>query len=311
MALFRRLSIASTVATFILVGIGGLVRATKSGLGCGTDWPHCNGALAPALENRAIAIEFSHRLAAAVVVVLLGTLAVLAVRHYRREPRIMWPAIAAFGLVLWQAALGALVVKLELQAISVVLHLATALTLTGVLIYIIAALHAPDGRLASVGDAALSRRAGIVAASVLILLLVGSYVGSFPDRPPSWPLINGQLIPELGNEVLAVHFLHRSLSLIVGAALVMFGVSVIRRRREMPLAAKLAHAALGLFLIEILVGATNVWTELNAVVVTLHLVAGTLVWGNLVALAVVTHPGLARVSGKDEVRHATPALESR
>lgn len=311
MALFRRLSIASTVATFILVGIGGLVRATKSGLGCGTDWPVCNGALAPALENRAVTIEFSHRLAAAVVVVLLGTLAVLAVRHFRHSPRIMWPAIAAFGLVLWQAALGALVVKLELEAISVVLHLATAMTLAGVLIYIVAAVHAADEQSAAGGDVALSRRAGVVAASTLVLLLVGSYVGSYPDRPPSWPLIDQQLVPDLGNEIFAMHFLHRGLAVVVGVLLVMFGVSVIRRKHEMPLAAKLAHAALGFFLIEILVGAANVWTDLNAVVVTLHLIGGTLIWGSLVALTVVTHPGLARVTGKDEVRRATPALEHR
>jgi heme A synthase len=311
MALFRRLSIASTVATFILVGIGGLVRATKSGLGCGTDWPHCNGALAPAMETRAVAIEFGHRVAAAVVVVLLGTLAVLAVRHYRRAPKIMWPAIAAFALVLWQAALGALVVKLELQAVSVVLHLATALTLTGVLIYLVAALHAADGGVGFPGDAALSRRAGLVAASVLALLLVGSYLGSFPDRPPGWPLINGQLVPDLGNELFAVHFLHRALTLIVGAALVVLGAGVIRRKQEQPLAAKLAHAALGLFFIEILIGAANVWTDLNAAVVTIHLIAGTLVWASLVALAAVTHPSLAGATREDELRRATPALESR
>ncbi|MGH2735292.1 MAG: COX15/CtaA family protein, partial [Actinomycetota bacterium] len=86
MASFRRLAITTTVATLLLVGIGGLVRATKSGLGCGNDWPGCNGRLAPALETRAEIIEFSHRFAAMVVGFLIVGLAVLALRHYRRTP---------------------------------------------------------------------------------------------------------------------------------------------------------------------------------------------------------------------------------
>ena len=310
MTLFRRLSVASTVATFILVGIGGLVRATKSGLGCGTDWPHCNGSLAPSIESRAVLIEFSHRLAAAVVVVLLGTLAVLALRHYRRSPRIMWPALAAFGLVLFQAVLGALVVKLELQAISVVLHLATALTLAGVLIYVVAAVHAADGRLAAGTDRSISRSSSVVAAATLSLLLVGSYVGHYPDRPPSWPLIDQQLVPDLTNEIFLVHFLHRSLAILVGVLLITLAVGVLRRRRELRLAATLAHAALGLFSIEVLVGAANVWTDLNPAVVTLHLIGGTLMWGSVVALAVISHPGLAVAKSRGELRHSAPALET-
>ena len=310
MTLFRRLSVASTVATFILVGIGGLVRATKSGLGCGTDWPHCNGSLAPSIESRAVLIEFSHRLAAAVVVVLLGTLAVLALRRYRRSPRIMWPALAAFGLVLFQAVLGALVVKLELEAISVVLHLATALTLAGVLIYVVAVVHAADGRLAGATDRSISRSSSVVAAATLSLLLVGSYVGHYPDRPPSWPLIDQQLVPDLTNEIFLVHFLHRSLAILVGVLLITLAVGVLRRRRELPLAATLAHAALGLFSIEVLVGAANVWTDLNPAVVTLHLIGGTLMWGSVVALAVISHPGLAVAKSRGELRHSAPALET-
>jgi heme A synthase len=309
MVLFRRLSIASTVATFILVSIGGLVRATKSGLGCGTDWPHCNGALTPVLENRAAIIEFSHRLAAAVVVVLVGALAVLAVRHRRRSPRIMGAALGAFGVVLFQAALGAIVVKLELEAASVVLHLATALTLAGLLLYVVASVHVAEGRLARVADAALSKRARIVAASVLALLLVGSYVGSYPDRPPSWPLIDQRLVPDLGNEIFLVHFLHRSLALLVGVLVIAFCIGVIRRKGDLPHAAQLAHGALGLFALEILLGALNVWTGLNPAVVTLHLIAGTLVWASLVALALVTDPGLGRTLQHDQLRRSAPVLE--
>ena len=70
MTRFQKLSLGSTAATILLVAIGGLVRATKSGLGCGTDWPHCQGHLVPSMESRAVVIEYSHRVTATVVVVL-------------------------------------------------------------------------------------------------------------------------------------------------------------------------------------------------------------------------------------------------
>ena len=310
MTLFRRLSVASLAATFALVGIGGLVRATKSGLGCGTDWPHCNGALAPILEDRAVAIEFSHRLAAALVVMLLAALAVLAVRYQRHAPHIRRASIAAFGLVIFQAVLGAVVVKLELDASSVVLHLATAMSLIAVLTYVVVATYAQQGRLRIEPNEGLSRTSAWVGGAVLALLLVGSYVSSFPDRPPRWPLINGRLIPDLANQVLTVHWIHRGLAAIVGIVLIVLVFSLRRRKHELQVAARLAHVALGLFALEVLIGAANVWTDLNAGIVTLHLLSGAMIWGAVVAIAMVTRPALAPVAETPQRRaHAEVALE--
>src|SRR3712207_7546473 len=60
MNLFRRLVFASLGATIVLIAIGGLVRATKSGLGCGTDWPDCGGRLVPALDRKSTRLNSSH-----------------------------------------------------------------------------------------------------------------------------------------------------------------------------------------------------------------------------------------------------------
>ncbi|MDQ3939940.1 MAG: COX15/CtaA family protein [Actinomycetota bacterium] len=299
------LAVASTIATFVLVAIGGLVRATKSGLGCGDDWPHCSGRLVPALEQRAEVIEFSHRLTAGVVVILLGALAFLAFLHYRSDRRVMRASVGAFLLVMFQALLGVVVVKLELEASSVVLHLATAMSLLAVLIYL-------NGRLFSRGmhptDRAVSRRAGVAAGAVLLLLMVGSYVSgtgaglAFPD----WPLMDGRVVPDLSIDANATHFLHRALAAVVGVIVAVVSYGVIRRADEMPGAARLARLSLILFALEVVVGAANVWTELNAAMVTAHLALGAGIWTALVGMAVVTHPGLAapapvRVTGSGVV----------
>jgi heme A synthase len=286
---FRKLAIASTVATFLLVALGGLVRATKSGLGCGTDWPHCSGDIIPVFGHRAVVIEYSHRLAAFVVIVLLGSLAVTAYRRLRDHRNLVVASSIAFGLVLFQAVLGAVVVKLELEAASVVLHLATAMALAGVLVYItIASSPEPTGT----SDRSTSRAASFAAGAVLMLLLVGSYVSgsdtgnAFGD----WPLMNGKLVPDLGVEIYAIHFLHRALAAVVGMIVLVVALRIARRRDEMPGAARLAHTALGLFGVEVTIGAANVWTGLNAAFVTLHLLVGALIWGSLVGAAVMTRP---------------------
>ena len=310
MTRFQKLSLGSTAATVLLVAIGGLVRATKSGLGCGTDWPHCQGHLVPAMENRAVVIEYSHRLTATVVVVLLGLLALDAFLEHRRSPRILWPSVAAFGLVIVQAVLGAVVVKMELEAVSVVLHLFTAMLLLAVLVYITLAAFAVSGKLAT-SDPLISNQAGFAASCVLLLLLVGSYVSGrgagnvFPD----WPLMNGRLVPDLSFELAALHFLHRALALIVAVVVTVVGIRVLRRKQQFPVQARLMHTTMGLFAVEILIGAVNVWTNLNAAAVTAHLLTGALIWASLVGVAVASHPALQHVVGEESMMSSRPALE--
>lgn len=288
---FRRLAVASTAATLLLVAVGGLVRATKSGLGCGTDWPHCGGRVIPIFGSQAVVIEYSHRLVAAAVILLIGALAVVAVRSHRAEPRIVWPAVGAFGLVLGQAILGAIVVKLELDAVSVVLHLATAMALVGLLVSLTIKAYALDGRLESSPHGPTALRAGIAAGSVLALLMVGSYVSgrhagyAFSD----WPLMNGSLVPDLGIPLYAVHFVHRLLAAVVAVVVALIALPIARDRSRQQ-SSGLARAVLGLFGFEILLGAANVWTKLNAGVVTLHLLTGGLIWACLVGIGQLARP---------------------
>lgn len=307
MTLFRRLALTSTGAAFLLVTIGGLVRATKSGLGCGTNWPHCPGAV-----NRALIIEFSHRATAGVLVILLGVLAVVAWRNLRHIRAVVWPALAAFGLVLFQAVLGAIVVWLELEAESVVMHLGTAMLLLAVLVYLSAASLALDGKLHVRPDPETRKRALGAAGAVFILLLVGSYVtgagagNAFPD----WPLMNGRVVPDLGVHEYAEHFIHRVLAAVVGVVVAIVAVRIIRDKERIPHQARFASAALGLFAVEVLIGAANVWTNLAAGWVTAHLAIGAAIWGCLVTVAVISNPVLQDLRETAPVRRGRPALET-
>lgn len=310
MTTFRRLAAASTVATFLLITIGGLVRATKSGLGCGTNWPDCPGAVTDALI-----IEFSHRAAAGIVIGLIGALAFIGMRRHRDSPHLMWAAVGAFGLVLAQAVLGAIVVWLELEAESVVLHFATALALLALLAYIVIASRSPqrDELPEEAGTpSTVARLSAMAAGAVLLALLVGSYVTGtgagnvFPD----WPLMDGRVIPDLEIELQAVHFLHRVLVVVAAVFVGALVIGAERDPRAGPVQLRLARAAAGLFAVEVVVGAANVWSDLNSFFVTTHLALGAGIWLALVALTLTSHPFFATAGTRPSIPRSRAALES-
>ncbi|MGH7753378.1 MAG: COX15/CtaA family protein, partial [Gemmatimonadales bacterium] len=82
---FRRLSWVAAGATYGLIVLGGVVRITGSGMGCGDHWPKCNGRWFPPLSDMKTLIEWNHRLFAVVVAVLVTGLMVVAFLLRRKE----------------------------------------------------------------------------------------------------------------------------------------------------------------------------------------------------------------------------------
>ena len=155
---FAKLAVAAAVATFVLISVGGLVRATDSGLGC-PDWPLCFGDWIPPADLNAW-IEHSHRLTAAVFVgPLVGAVGLITVfSHRRRDLPLLGAAVIAGVRVIVQSLLGAAVVLEGLAAELVTAHLAMALTVFAAVIFI--AERATNGAMPAAHSSRLPRRAG-------------------------------------------------------------------------------------------------------------------------------------------------------
>src|SRR4051795_5626058 len=94
-----------------LIVLGGVVRITGSGMGCGDHWPLCDGEWFPPLDLPTL-IEIGHRWAAALVsLVVLATAGVAWLRH-RSDRSLLYPATLAAVLLVVQVLLGAVTVKL-------------------------------------------------------------------------------------------------------------------------------------------------------------------------------------------------------
>jgi protoheme IX farnesyltransferase len=298
-ARFRRLAVTTIAATFVLIAVGGLVRATDSGLGC-PDWPRCFGRLVPPAELHAW-IEHSHRLVASVVMVLVALLVVAAWRT-GQDKVVRRAAVAALVLVLAQALIGAFVVWWKLRADSVTLHLATALALVALLVWIgFRARHGPgDPARRAVQDRRFVRLAATTAGLLYLQMLVGSTVTGH-QAGLAYPLET--LWPDLGPSVARIQLAHRTLAVVVGTLIVVTWVVARRTQRAHPTVTRLAGYATGLVAVQIGLGVANVANRLSALTVVPHLAVGALLWGTMVAL--VLHAG--RFAGTPEPDPAEPA----
>ena len=297
---FRGLAWAAAVSVFAMLVLGGVVRVTESGLGCGDDWPLCSGQWLPPLESKAI-IEYSHRAAASFLVgPLVAATFVAAWLRYRSEPWIIWPATAAIVLVIVQALLGAVTVVTELSAHTVMTHLAVA-ELTMACCVLVLIMSYRGGMQAgaqpwAIGKARHFPRLSLVAVIALFLLLLsGSYLTNTASATwacPAWPLCTndfGGFFP--GSKLAMIHMAHRWVALIAGLV-VMYALHLgLRGRTQPPLIRFLSMAALGLFAAQALAGAGVIWAgfgrdvELRA----LHLALASGVWALAAALAVLSY----------------------
>ncbi|HZB58926.1 MAG TPA: heme o synthase [Actinomycetota bacterium] len=279
MTRFRRLAVVTIAATFVLIAVGGLVRATDSGLGC-PDWPRCFGKLVPPAELHAW-IEHSHRLIASVVMALVAWLVVAAWRT-GQDRVVRRASVAALVMVLSQAVIGAFVVWWKLEAESVTLHLATALALVALLIYIGFRARWPADRSRRQGqDRRFVRLVAAGAGLTYLQMLVGSTVTGY-HAGLAYPL--NVLLPDLGPSVARIQLLHRTLAVLVGALVVATFLVARRTQRAHPTVTRLAGYAAGLVAVQIGLGVANVANRLSALTVVPHLAVGALLWGTMVAL---------------------------
>jgi heme A synthase len=293
----RRLALATTLSTFALIVLGGVVRVSDSGLGCGpagsgfNGWPFCNGDIAPGVDLNSI-IEYAHRVVAIAVGLMILALFVMAVR----EKRLTRATGAALVLVAAQGGLGGATVEGNLEEGYVAAHLGLAMLLLALLVYIV------RGTREVVPESGGPRGLAVVASvAVLATIVAGGYMagtqnygradyqlgdGAHHACGKEFPTCNGEFLPFGEARLVDIHLTHRVL-MYVASALVLALVIVALRRR---VAVRYAWAGLALLVVQVLVGALNVWLDEYELLILLHLTLGTLLWANVSTMAMHLAP---------------------
>ncbi len=310
MTLIRRVALSTALLTYALIVLGALVRSTNSGLSC-PDWPTCYGywLLTPSefaalpytgYTYGQVMLEWVHRLIAGVLLGPLVLVLVGLVLWRRRERPGLLPAAAVLvGLLLVQKLLGGITVLDRNSPWSVALHLGNAMLVLAVILWIAVRAGEPvSGTVPPLFGKLVGASWVLVIAAITSAAIVAKSGAALACS--TWPLCNGALIPELADPLVRANFVHRLLAGLAAVALVV--VAWRARASDVPRpVSRLAAAAAGLILLEVLLGAITVWGEIATTLAVAHQALGVAVFAKLTFLwwqARAAVPSQAAVEGR-------------
>ncbi|MDE1175070.1 MAG: COX15/CtaA family protein [Edaphobacter sp.] len=269
---------------------GALVRATGSGAGCGNHWPLCNGQVIPLAPRVDTIIEFTHRMmtggAGFIVLALLIWVFRAMAKGYAARPA----AVISGILLLNEALLGALLVKLGYvtgnqsvgRVIMLSIHLSNTLFLVGALV-LTAVLIGTGQKTHEISMRGAKAVWAIVGLAATVVVGVSGSLAALGDTLFPASSLRASLEQDLSSSspvLLRLRGVH-PVSAIIAAAFVIWLVAQARHAG----AGKLANAVVALLAIQFGLGLLDVALLAPTWMQILHLLGADLYWIVLLMLA--------------------------
>lgn len=269
--------------TLALLLLGSVVHATNSSLAC-PDWPTCFGTMMPEMTG-GVFWEHLHRLWAGVLVLLFAGAVVVGRRTLPERRDLFRLGLVGVTLLVVQSLLGGATVVYQLPDAISTSHLAMAFAF---LILVVAMLQrAGPSWPGTENERRVARGMGVAGGGLAFLQSVGGAVVRHTDAGvacPDVPLCLGRLLPPLEHPLVAIHFQHRVLGVVMVAVVLWHAWRVLARVRE-PVSRRLAVAMAGVAVAQMLLGAVSVVQRLGAPWVSAHTLLAALLLTLAVAMA--------------------------
>ncbi|RFA13067.1 heme A synthase [Subtercola boreus] len=296
----RILAWASLVVQIVLVGTGGAVRLTGSGLGCPT-WPQCTDGSFVSTPEMGVhgIIEFANRLLTFVIVVI-AILVFVAVLRMRRTRRDLFVLTLLQGLSIpLQAVIGGITVLTGLNPYIVGLHFVVSLGLivvTTMLVYrVYTGTRGPAAGLISVVPS------WYLAVSRVAAVFVGFAVALGILTTGSGPHAGDAATPRNGLNTDVMEHLHSYPAYVLFAVTLLLVVVALVRG----LPRRFVVTLLVVELVQIVVGLTQSRLGLPPALVIVHMVlAASLVAAMTATLLAERRPAPAAAVAADDARPA-------
>jgi cytochrome c oxidase assembly protein subunit 15 len=199
-----------------------------------------------------------------------------------------------------QGLLGAATVEQGLDKTLVATHLGLAMALLGLALYAWRATRADVlGAEPASGGPRFRGLAVVASAAVFLTIVAGGYMAGTQKygRPDyqlgdgahhacgkQFPTCNGEFMPFGQSQLVDIHLAHRAFMYL--ATILLLGlIFLVLRRRPSPGVVRSAYLIGGLLVLQILLGALNVWLDEYEALIVAHLAAGSLLWTAAVGLA--------------------------
>lgn len=261
----RFFAIASLVAQIAIVGTGGAVRLTGSGLGCPT-WPRCTAESFVATPEMGIhgVIEFGNRLLTFVLVIIALAMFALVLR-IRKERRDLFVLSLVIGLgIPMQAVIGGISVLTNLNPYVVGLHFVLSVALVALATVLVYRVY--DGRR---GTVLIAPRWFVIVTHlttlvVAVTILVGVVTtGSGPHAGDGGAARNG-----LDPEWLQHAHSWPAYATVVGTLVLLVGAL----RLQLPRLARFSGILLAIEAVQVAVGLLQARMGLPEILVGIHMV---------------------------------------
>jgi len=289
--LYQKTALITIAATFFLIFVGGLVRASGAGLGC-PDWPKCYGLWIPPTTVEGLPSEFDESAFNAVktwteyvnrlIGVLIGFLITLtflfSFRYRKSVPAVTMASFAAFVMVIFQGWLGGQVVRSGLTEWVITIHMLVAMAIVGVLIY--AAFKAVNGdipvKLHPDHKTIISRAALFLLLVTLIQMVLGTQVREAIDviSRGNPDLDRSLWVDNLG----AIDAVHRSFSWLVIFSSV-YLVWFAKKSKVTPFFSRLSVLILALVISQVVAGIVLAYLGMPPAFQVFHLLGSALLIG--------------------------------
>ena len=267
--------------TVVVILWGAFVRATGSGAGCGSHWPLCNGEVIPRSPGVETLIELGHRLSSGLLGILVVALVVMAFRAYPRGHRVRKGTLWTLFFVVTESLLGAGLVTFEWVAANdseervyvMAFHLFNTFLLLAAMT--LTAWFTKGG-----ASLELRGRASMLAAAVLLGVMVVGSSGAVTALGDTLVLREG-VQPEdspVVARLVASRVYHPTI------AVVMFVLVAFVERTDRTYGRPLML----LFLVQLALGAVNVYLEAPVWMQLVHLGVADVIWILLVLLVATT-----------------------
>ncbi|WP_025159465.1 COX15/CtaA family protein [Leifsonia aquatica] len=236
------------VGQIVLVGTGGLVRLTSSGLGCPT-WPKCTDASLVNTPEMGIHgfIEFGNRLLG-VVLGLIAIVAFLMILKLRKSrPELFWLTLLAGLGIPAQAVIGGISVLTDLNPYVVGLHFVVSTVLVALCTAFLLRLYAVPGPRVRAVPGWFAGIAHLTSFVVAVTIIVGILTtGSGPHSGDSKATRNN-LNPEILEHIHAIPaYVTFALTLVLVIASLRIRTTPVHRYTMYLLAVEVLQIAVGL-----------------------------------------------------------------
>jgi heme A synthase len=310
MMTIRRLGYLALVIGFAQVVFGAIVRITGSGMGCGDHWPDCYGSFTPAHSGPSLLVEISHRYGAGALTLAIIAL-VVAAWLKRSEPGVsgpggmLRPSLLAILLVIIAALFGAVTVKMALNPLVVVTHLAIGMSLLAVLVIVVVRAGGFGAGTVPARYKRTMRSAAAAAGLTFLILVFGALTANTSGAAVACLGFPWCRAITMGGAPLYIQVTHRILAFLLLGHLIGIVIGA-RKRGEARAIRNAAWTALGIVILQVFVAAAMVEMHLPPTLRSLHQAVGTALWISIVALAALA-AGTRGTSDIERIVYESPS----